>query len=401
MINIFLSIAAAMSVLLLAWIVRGLRSGRPDTNAQLRRDFNVTAFREELAELDRLHQAAPLAADEFARRKQELEARLLAEVGDGPDSGFPVSRFPLPAQLGLAALPLLIAAAIFISTDGNQHFGESATALEQDSIEDMVQQLADRLAEAPDDRSGWILLGRTYSVMQRHAQAAQAYQRANALSESPDPDLLVAEGESLALARDKDLLGRPQQLIAQALAIDPQHMRAQWYAGVAASQQGQDQVAESYFARLRARSDLPPELAEVLGVKTAPATDPGKLAATQDSVATPATRLEVAVSIAPELVGEMDPQAALFVYAKARSGPPMPLAIQRLSAQQLPIEVVLDSSMSMVAGMNLDRFDEWQIVARVSRSGSAQPSAGDLQGLILADRRSPQPIQVQISTILP
>ena len=58
----------------------------------------------------------------------------------------------------------------------------------------------------------------------------------------------------------------------------------------------------------------------------------------------------------------------------------MPLAIVRARARDLPFEFTLDDSSAMAAGMNLSSQKSVVVGARISRSGSATPQAGDLEG---------------------
>ena len=87
------------------------------------------------------------------------------------------------------------------------------------------------------------------------------------------------------------------------------------------------------------------------------------------------------VALDPKLAGKLAPGDVLFVYAKAASGPPMPLAIQRMDAGKLPVAVTLTDGMGMLPSMKLSQFPQVVIGARVSKSGNAMPQSGDLQVL--------------------
>ena len=119
-------------------------------------------------------------------------------------------------------------------------------------------------------------------------------------------------------------------------------------------------------------------------------------------VAGPPPKLTVNVALDPKLANRLDPEATLFVFARAASGPPMPLAIQRLKASQLPATVTLDDSTSMMPSMRLSKFTEVVVGARISKSGNAMPRSGDLETLSapVASSRT-EPIALTIDQVVP
>jgi cytochrome c-type biogenesis protein CcmH len=69
----------------------------------------------------------------------------------------------------------------------------------------------------------------------------------------------------------------------------------------------------------------------------------------------------------------------VYIYAKAQSGPPMPLAVVKKTLADLPLNIRLSDSMAMVPTMKLSDFSAWTIIARIAPSGSATPQADDIQ----------------------
>lgn len=106
----------------------------------------------------------------------------------------------------------------------------------------------------------------------------------------------------------------------------------------------------------------------------APTTEPEA----PDAAAVPG--IDVSVSLAPALAGRMPPGTTVFVFARAAAGPPMPLAVQRLTLADLPARIRLDDSMAMMPQMRLSAFPQVVVGARVSPSGQAMPQPGDLEG---------------------
>ncbi|HEX7025682.1 MAG TPA: c-type cytochrome biogenesis protein CcmI, partial [Gammaproteobacteria bacterium] len=89
-------------------------------------------------------------------------------------------------------------------------------------------------------------------------------------------------------------------------------------------------------------------------------------------------------------------------YAKAASGPPMPLAIVRTTAGQLPLSVTLDDSQAMMPQMKLSSFNQVIINARISKTGNATPSPGDLQGVSATiDPANNPAVEVVIDSVVP
>lgn len=77
------------------------------------------------------------------------------------------------------------------------------------------------------------------------------------------------------------------------------------------------------------------------------------------------------VSIAPNLVASLDTAATVFVLAKAVNGSPMPLAVLRKPAAELPFEFTLTDEMSMVRGSGISSVTEVIVSAKISMSGDA------------------------------
>src|SRR5690606_29643534 len=120
-----------------------------------------------------------------------------------------------------------------------------------------IDRLAQRLREHPEETVGWHLLGRSYFAVGRLDDALEAYARGLAHGGARDADLLVDYAEALAVAADQDLQGRPRQMLLQALALEPDHPKGLWLAGIAAHDAGDYTEAIAHWERLRPM--MPPE----------------------------------------------------------------------------------------------------------------------------------------------
>jgi cytochrome c-type biogenesis protein CcmH len=84
------------------------------------------------------------------------------------------------------------------------------------------------------------------------------------------------------------------------------------------------------------------------------------------------------VSLDTRFAQRVQPDATLFIYAKAADSPGPPLAIVRATVGTWPVKFRLDDSTAMMPSRRLSQFDRVVIEARISRSGQATPAAGDL-----------------------
>lgn len=90
-------------------------------------------------------------------------------------------------------------------------------------------QLADRLAEKlknqPDNAEGWALLARTYVEVKRHKEALPAFEKAASLLPK-DPHLLADFADALAMSNGGKFDKKCEDLVNQALKLDPNHVKA-------------------------------------------------------------------------------------------------------------------------------------------------------------------------------
>jgi cytochrome c-type biogenesis protein CcmH len=377
-----------------------------------RRRANVAAYRTRLAELEDETAAGLVSSDEAKALRRELDARLVVDVAQedtvaaAPGTTVHRARGWLPALLITLLLALFAGGWYGLGGSWRAQQQAETVAAGEHELAGMVQKLADRLQRQPDDAQGWAMLGRSYAVMQRYADAARAYGEANARSPEPDAEWLTGEGEALALSRDRDLLGRPQQLFERALQLEPDYAKALWYAGLAAQEAGDSARAGELWMRLSHSPELPAQMREVVQARLAELGGSGSPAAAAAAPAAPAAagavELRLHIAVAPGLAAQLPENASLFVFAKADGGPPMPLAVQRLPGARLPADVRLDDSMGMTPAMRLSQFERYVVTARLSRSGGAQAQSGDLEGSLKLTRdQAGQPLELIIDHAVP
>lgn len=237
------------------------------------------------------------------------------------------------------------------------------------SMEAAVSLLAARLQRDPNDAQGWSMLARSYMVLDRPGDATEAYRRAVALNPR-DAELRADYADAIASANDGNLDGATSKVIESALAIDANQPKALALAASAAFDRRDFAGAIRYWEKLMNVPDLAPEIAQ----------QARKNIDETRALAAKGASVNVRVSLSEELEKRVRPTDTVFVYALADDGSRMPLAVQRLSVNQLPATVRLDDSMSMTPGRRLSDFSRISIDARVSASGQARPASGDMTG---------------------
>ena len=123
-----------------------------------------------------------------------------------------------------------------------------------------------------------------------------------------------------------------------------------------------------------------------------------------DTAAMPAAKagasLKVTVSLSPTLAKQAAPDDVVYVFARAVSGPRMPLAIVRAQVKDLPATIVLEESQGMGQGMTLSSAPEVIVVARVSKSGMANAQNGDLEGMSAPVKKGTKSISISIANVV-
>ncbi len=408
-------ISAALLVLLsLGWLLAGVfRSQGASTDQEA---VNITLARERAQTLDAALADGSIDQATYDYEREQLEYDLAADLRldserttrkGGQISAavivavfVPITAGALYLHLGNpAAITQLTSAAAPAAVDG-----QNAPALA-----DLLPQMEERLAQQPDDVEGWRLLGRSYLSVGEFAKAASAFQSALALDELDVPTLAQL-AEATAMTQQGDLSGEPFRYVTRANELDPDNEHALWLLSIAQQQAGDHEAAKQGFDRLASMAGNNPEALATIdqmrarSVEALAGASEGSTASTDTSddagavtkdtdmqadadVApeeqgdTPATdsspSIEVTVSASDDARSASEDDQAVFVYAIATQGPPMPLAVSRLSVADLPTTVTLDNSMAMVPTMTLSAFSSVTIGARISTTGNATAQAGD------------------------
>ncbi len=414
MTELWLGVAALVLLLVFVLLWPALRGAgahrRVQAEAGRQRAALATLYREQRAELEASRASGAIDEDQFAQLEAEMARNLLAAEQSAAGESRQGGRGLL---LGLAVVLPLAALALYLDRGhvGDLELYRDILASQQGETdraaeERITRQLQERAESHPDDLTSRYVLAQRLMVRGDLDGAVAAYRYI--VEQQPEAAGVKAElAQALFFQQGSRVTGEVRRLVGEALEVQPDNGTALGLAGIAAFEEQKFQVARALWQR--ALNQLAPGSAAAQALAAGVARAEQALAERGEAVDSEA----VAEARAPD-AGEGDGPAIrinvslaeavkapagtpVFIYARG-SDSPMPLAIVRLSAGQLPAEVVLDESRAMMPGRSLAGVDRVQLVARLAINGDARPAPGDWQGSIesLPQADWDQPVSITI-----
>jgi len=232
-------------------------------NADSRDAYNLTVYRDQLAELERDLGRGVLSAELAEAARAEIGRRILAldpaegEVVANPKRLvaavvaillMPVAGLLIYGQLGSPSVP----DAPFAER-GNVETGPAADAAGHLDMAKAVSQVREHLKEHPDDLTGWLLLARSELSLGHYQDGVEAYRRAADLS-GHRPDVVGDWGEAQVLAAGGKVTPEARQAFETALNDPETAPRSQYYLALAQMQRGDVKGAIEAWTNLAAKS---------------------------------------------------------------------------------------------------------------------------------------------------
>jgi cytochrome c-type biogenesis protein CcmH len=362
------------------------------TGTGTRRALNAAIYRDQLAEIEKDRASGEL--NELDYQEAGAEQRRLLDDAEEADVTLATSAHPKRTLLALIVVLPLAAASLYWWLGNPAGMDPMARRdFTQSDIEDMVAGLAAKLEKEPGNHQGWVMLARSYKAMGRYDEAERAFEKAMPLVEK-HPQLLGAYADLLASKAGGNLEGKPEQLIAQALRLDPDDLQSIWLAGTAAFNRRDFATAIRHWEH--GLKQLPPdsEDAQMLNNIIAEARQKmgaGKVAST--------TAIGGQVALAPALLGKAAANDTVFILARGTESP-MPLAVKRARAADLPMNFTLDDGDAIPGGPTLSSAQSVMVEARVSKSGDAKQKPGDLAGAIAQVKPGTKGLRITIDRVI-
>jgi len=383
--SFWIIVAALLALALVILLLPMLRASREQQSDQ-RQQQNIDIAREKKQALEAQLADGEIDQAGFDAAYSDLQTALALELERGETAG-EAARGKWMSVVVLLAIPCASIALYFVYGDyrviDNPELAQAAprqtaAGAPQMSLDEMVAAIEKRLQENPDDAEGWFMLGRAQMAKNQFDDAVAAFRRSNELMAN-EPGIMFALADALAMQNNGLLLGEPAELVEKGLQIAPRFPSGLWLAGMAAEQRQDFAAAHRYWSLLLPMLEDNPESAnEVRNLLAAlEQREPSLAKAAVAAGDSGAGRLQLMVDISSDLRAQAQPDTAVFVYAKAMQGPPMPLAVKRLQVRDLPATLSLGDADAMMPSMKLSSFDQVIVGARVSFSGNPVAQSGD------------------------
>ena len=243
-------------------------------------------------------------------------------------------------------------------------------------------RLAQELAAKPDDPERWLQLAGMYMQLEQFPLAQRAYQRADRLTGSQNPEAIMGVAEAMLAQDPAQLEEAAGRLFERVLELQPGNPKALFYSAFAALVRGELPLARERFQGMLAHNP-PPAVRSIIEqrITEIDRVMQGGAAAQPAAAADKGAKIEVSVSISRELEARIPRDAILFVAARDPKAPGPPFAVKRLPAQ-FPVNVELTSADAMLESRRITAGQQLDVVARVSLGGTPTATSGDPYGQV-------------------
>ncbi len=245
MIWFIIALVALAAIAILSWPLLKKPVAAPD-----RATYDLTVFQDQLKEVDRDVERGVLTEEEAGSARLEIQRRILAVEKAPTANETPTtdSRWRRVAIIGLliVAVPAL-AAGIYLKV-GTPNIQTAEKQGEEAEMNQMLEQLAARVAQAPDDIEAATLLARSYAMVGRFTDSVNVFKKVVELD--PNAENYAGFGEATVFAADGKVGKDGHDAFVRALTIDRGEPRAQFYLGIEQNDLGKPQNAIAIWREL-------------------------------------------------------------------------------------------------------------------------------------------------------
>lgn len=317
--NVFIAVAALLTLLVLAWLLRPLLRQRPDTGSGITSaSLNAALHRDQLQALQADLARGVITQQDFETTRDELQLRLLDDtesfVPQQPAVGSKPSFWTArrtAAVLGVStpllavALYLQLGSPALLDPTAMAQNGPGGGQVSEQQIRDMIDQMAEKQNATPDNLKGWAMLARSYKLTGRLEEAKAAFEKAGSYVRT-DPDVLLDYAALLGNLAGNRLDGEPSaKMIEDALQMVPDHPTGLMLSGIGAYQRGDFATAVRQWEKLLGMMDPSTEDAQQMRNNIADARSQGNLPPADSSKLPPVPQGAAAGGMTPEMINQM------------------------------------------------------------------------------------------------
>ncbi|HAU04009.1 MAG TPA: c-type cytochrome biogenesis protein CcmI [Pseudoalteromonas shioyasakiensis] len=296
---------------------------------------------------------------------------------------------------------LIVLTAIFYGYTGSQQqikgwhdamanlksYGERAVMqdgepLTPNELQAFALALRTKLDQSGDDEVAWMLLGRVAMSLNEFDMAMQSFDKV--LKMNPDnKQVLISYSQVLLMEGSDANMSRAATMLSRVLKAEPTNIDAiSLLALIAYERKDWLQAKTAFEVLLASMQQNDPRysmIAERIAEIDAHLNNEQQVTNTKLAEAS-SSEISITVDLDSALADSQPQNGTLFVFAKAASGPQMPLAVVKMTEYSFPLTVTLSDSNAMVEGLNLSSVDKIILTARLSKDATVVTSSGELEG---------------------
>lgn len=387
----------ALLLLLLALMLVVLPWLRISKHRQREQLSNAFLIKQRLLELERESSEGLIGKEDLALAASELKLALLdeSEQDTGQNSSAKV------VLLAGALLTLFVVAGTYYRANelaalrdwqraverlpelGKRVVVEADQSIQIKDLQDFALGLRTRLAQEPDDATGWLLLGRVFASVEKLQSALDAF--AKALSLDPNKiSTLSSYSQALLMTGQEEYYRQAQTLLKRLLVIEPQDSNALGMLAVVATELGEDELAIKSWRDLQQLMPPSAPMYEQISQRIA-ALESAQSENEQDKSGPEVhTSISITIAVADELKDKLPQQGYLFVFAQDASGQvKFPAAVVKIPLTNFPQSITLSDVNAMMPTYTLSQLSDARLVARISLDENVAQAQGELEGEVV------------------
>ncbi|EWH06089.1 cytochrome C biogenesis protein [Pseudoalteromonas lipolytica SCSIO 04301] len=265
---------------------------------------------------------------------------------------------------------------------GERAVMQSGEPLTANELQAFALALRTKLDQSGDDEVAWMLLGRVAMSLNEFDMAMQSFDKV--LKMNPDnKQVLISYSQVLLMEGSDANMSRAATMLSRVLKAEPTNIDAISLLALIAYERKDWLQAKTAFEVLLASMEQNdpryPMIAERIAEIDAHLNNEQQVASA-GAVNDSNSEIKITVNLDESLSNKQPENGTLFIFAKAASGPQMPLAVVKMTEYSFPLEVTLSDSNAMVDGLNLSSVDKIILTARLSKDETVVTSSGELEG---------------------